>query len=137
MKSHWNKGASKLNWLQRLLKPDIFLEIYKLWIHKSWWCKSYGNGNAKCQIKECQTFTYSYYWEKVNNSKLRFRSLNISSSGQFLGSPNADIIELSNVLLKLKNQRLKNQSSFSIISILKLIMTFWSQSGHVFCWTKI
>ena len=49
------------------------------------------------------------------------------------------IFLLQNFLLQLKNQRpgSKTACTFSIILILKGIMTFLSQGVHAFCWTKI
>ena len=61
------------------------------------------------------------------NTKLDFLSLKSLSPGQFWGAPtHADIIEFSNFLLLLKNQRSGSKivCRFSIILILKGIMTF-------------
>ena len=75
----------------------------------------------------------SCYWEKVSYSKLRFSKLTkfVSTSG--LGSSNWRI-EFSNSFSNLKT---KTVCGFSIVFILKGIMTFKSQMVHVFCWTKI
>ena len=56
-----------------------------------------------------------------------FLSLKDLSPGQIWGAPtHADVIEFSNFLLQLKNQRSgsKTVCGFSIILILKVIMTF-------------
>ena len=60
-------------------------------------------------------------------SKLFFLGLENLSSGQFWGAPtHADIIEFSNFLLQLKNERSGSKSvcGFSVILILKEVMTF-------------
>ena len=63
-------------------------------------------------------------WHSQNFDFLGFKNL---SPGQFWGAPtHEDIIEFSNFLLQLKNQRSgsKTVCGFSIILILKGIMTF-------------
>ena len=60
-------------------------------------------------------------------SKLFFLGLENLPSGQFWGAPtHADIIEFSNFLLQLKNERSGSKSvcGFSVILILKGVMTF-------------
>ena len=64
-------------------------------------------------------------WSTQNFNSLSLKS---SSPGQFLGAPTqADIIEFSSVLLQSKNQTPESKTAcgFSIIFILKGIMTFW------------
>ena len=56
-----------------------------------------------------------------------------------MGAPtHADIIELKNFLLQLRNQKSgsKTVCDFSIILILKEITTFYSQRVHAFCLKK-
>ena len=63
-------------------------------------------------------------WHTLN---FYFLSLKSSSPGQFWAAPtHADIIEFSNFLLQLKNQKSgsKTVCGFSVIFILKEIMTF-------------
>ena len=60
-------------------------------------------------------------------SKLFFLGLENLLSGQFWGAPtHTDIIEFSNFLLQLKNERSGSKSvcGFSVILILKGVMTF-------------
>ena len=76
--------------------------------------------------KECQIQVT--ICEKLTCSKLRFLSLTASSPGQFLGTPtHVDIIEFSNFLLQLKNQRSGSKTlvcGFSVILILKGVKAF-------------
>ena len=78
----------------------------------------------------------SFYWQKNFN----ILSLKCTSPNQFLGAPTqTDITEFSKFLLQLRHQRsgIKTMCSFSLIFILKGIMTFQGQTVRVFCWTKI
>ena len=76
----------------------------------------------------------------LKTSTFNLLSLNNSSPGQFWGAPITQIsLNFQTSCCNLKNHRSgsKTVCDFSIILILKGIMTELSQLVHVFCWTKI
>ena len=72
--------------------------------------------------------------KKWSTPNFDFISLKSSFPGQFLGSSNS---RRYHWILKLLFAGNKIVCGFSIILILKGIMTFSSQTVHAFCWTKI
>ena len=77
--------------------------------------------------------TESTAFRKTDVHKTSIFCLKNLSPGQFWGAPtHEDIIEFQKFLLQLKNQRSGSKAvcGFSIISILKGIMTFYR--GHAF-----